>query len=117
MSGGDEDDGNDWNPDSSLGHDISTELDWLRFFWGFYRSPQIPGAQPTFWDILSLVSFSHVNDDWPAYDPMEPAGGYDPSDPTAWDQLVDAVNDPALGLTAFSSRFTALESTYEVIND
>lgn len=109
-AGGDGDGGNDWNPNSSLGHDISTELDWLRFFWGFYRSPQISGAQPTFWEILELISFSHVNSTWPT-------GAYMSSDPTAWDQLVDAVNDPASGLTGFSSRFTALEPTYEVIND
>ncbi len=109
-AGGDGDGGNDWNPSSSLGHDISTELDWLRFFWGFYRSPQVSGPQPTFWEILDLISFSHVNDTWPT-------GPYVSSDPTAWDQLVDAVNDPTAGLTSFSSRFTALEPTYEVIND
>jgi hypothetical protein len=108
----DGDSGDDWDPPLSEGKDISTELDWLRFFWGFYRSPQGAGAEPSFWNILELVSFSHNNDFWP-----DNEDGYDPSNPRAWDQLVGAVNNPASGLTSFASRFTGLESTYEVIND
>lgn len=69
---------------------------------------QIPGSTDA--STIILISFSQVNDTWPT-------GAYESSKPTAWDQLVGAVNDPASGLTGFSSRVDALEPTYEVIND
>ncbi len=92
--------GSDWN--AAGVNEVSTELDWLRFWWAFYTAAG-PGSQPDFWDMIDHVVFTHVNYFW----------DFD----AVWQQLVDAINDPALGLTTYSARFTGLESTYDVVND
>jgi len=38
-------------------------------------------------------------------------------DNAVWEQLVSAIDDPALGLDVYADRFTGLESTYDVVND
>lgn len=83
------------------GQEISTEIDWMRFFWDFITATHLAG-EPSFWDVVEL--YSHANEEypWPSVGPV-------------WANLADAMDD--LGPPAFATRFEALEPDHELVND
>lgn len=81
--------------------EISTELDWMRFFWDFVTASHLAG-EPSFWDVVEL--YVHTNEEYPW-------SGVGP----VWPNVVDAMDD--LGPPAFATRLEALEPDHELVND
>ncbi len=85
---------NDWaNPT----REISSEIDWLRFFWQFLTSPSAPGPVPTFWEAAGLLKYTQANNPW--------------TSDAVWSQLRSSVADPGSGLDSYLSRFDSLEAS------
>jgi hypothetical protein len=97
---------------------VSSEIDWLRFFWAFLTS-QDPGIapKPGFWQVPQLISHALIYDENPwgaAICPLDAFG-----EARVWEPIVNTLGtDPGnAGLDAFHDRFVELNNTHEVWND
>ncbi|MCX4241802.1 hypothetical protein [Paraliomyxa miuraensis] len=82
---------------------VSSEIDWLRFFWEFLTLDDTP--QPTFWDVVYLLAFTRANHSWVG----------DPSnDSRVWEYLVETLDDGNSGLGTYKARFVSLNGNHSV---
>ncbi len=86
----------------SLGQEVTTEIDWLRFFWQF--STPAEAGTPTFWDTVRLVTFAQDFD-----------GGWSLTD--LWPHLRDAIDEPGSGLSGYTARFEDVTIDNGVYNE
>src|SRR5690606_19197174 len=61
---------NDWDwPLNSdpLGQEVTSEIDWMRFFWRLVTANEIEfGPAMAFWDVAYLLAYTHETDPWSA---------------------------------------------------
>lgn len=88
--------------------EISSGMDWMRFWWQFLTDQQ--GDQPGYWDIVHLLVFADTHEvsgvnvyQWQAIGEV-------------WTRLFDAIGDPASGLTSFEARFEDMTPDHGVYN-
>lgn len=96
----------DWDPPGQV-TEVTSEIDWVRFYWGFLTADLAPIARPEFWDVVHLVAYTQVNEPWvdtPPYGPL-------------WQNMLDAVGDAGSGLTAYQGRMAPLDLANGVYND
>ncbi len=77
----------------SVSDGYSVEMDWLRFYWDYLTNAGVP--KPNIRDILEHVQFTRDEHTW--FNTF-----------AAYDKMLDAIGDVALGQTNLEDRFTAL---------
>ena len=95
----------DWDPPGQT-TEVTSEIDWLRFFWAFLNEEVGSTSQPEFWDVVQLVSYSQEVHTW----------GSSSASPL-WQNLINAVGDTGSGLDAYQNRMTPLMLENGVFND
>jgi hypothetical protein len=97
---------NDWvHPlqEESLGEEVTSEIDWLKFFWRFMTAEYNgAGTPPGFWDVVHLVRFTQTNDPW--------------DDFVVWPHMLNAVQNAASGLEDYEEHFIELSIDHGVYN-
>lgn len=93
-----------------MDQEVSSEIDWLRFFWRFMTAAQDEEwesedlvSAPTFWDVVHLVTYTQVNDPWPPNHEL-------------WTNLQGTVMDMGSGLDVYEDRFNGLTTAHGVYN-
>lgn len=84
---------------NAAGLEISSEIDWMRFFWDFIAAP---GDQPSFWDVVNLYKSTNEEYTWTSQGPV-------------FANMLSALQD--LGPAADAVRFEDLEPSHGLIND
>ena len=84
---------------NTAGAEVSTELDWMRFFWEYITAP---GDQPTFWDVVELYKHTHEEYTWSGNGPVFP-------------NMLSALQE--IGTPGDVQRFEDLEPAHGLIND
>ncbi len=85
--------------DFNAGQEISSEIDWLRFFWDYITAPS---DQPSFWDVVELYKYTNEEHPWTAQGPVFPL-------------MLTAIQE--LAPAADAVRFEELEPSHGLIND
>jgi hypothetical protein len=99
----------DFNPATNGGFEISSEIDWQRFWWQFLADPGATGPVPDLWHVFRLFYLHNPN---PTLDPdiINPVLGY-----PDLHQII--VEDPEnMDLDDFLDRFEELEAVNGVYN-
>jgi hypothetical protein len=93
---------NDWDfpyTGSPTGTEVTSEIDWMRFFWAFFTDSD-NAPKPNLEDIFDLLAYAT----WDVGD--------------VWGPLVDAVeNHPSGQVSEHADRFEALNEDFGVYND
>ena len=97
---------------------ISSEIDWLRFFWEFLTSKDTSIApQPGFWEVPQILAHALIYDinPWQSY--VCPTGGF--GEMRVWEPLVNTLtNDPGnADFDLYLNRFVQLNGTHGVWHD
>jgi hypothetical protein len=96
--------------------EISTEIDWLRYFWAFVTSQDVALApQPGFWDLVRLIAHTREHNAWGTVTNPVPAN----REGRVWENLVQTLTDDpeGVGLDDFLDRFETLNDTHWVWHD
>jgi hypothetical protein len=92
----------DWAwPDEGIeGEEVTSEIDWLRFFWGLSTADEMTyGSAMPFWDVVHLLGFTHSG----------ASGAYDWDTPgPLYCNVLGALTDNQSGLAGYEDRFVAL---------
>lgn len=99
----------DWNwplQTGSLAEEVTSEIDWLRFFWRFLTAQDVGlEPQPTFWEVAHLVRFTQAEYMWST------------TNHVLWPLMLSAISDVASGLDDFETRFVLLSEENGIYND
>lgn len=96
---------NDWDhplQSMTLGQEVTTEIDWLRFFWQF-STPTAAGV-PKFWDTVRLITYS-----------QDFGVGWTLT--SVWPHLRDAIDEAGSGLATYTARFEDVTVDNGVYNE
>ena len=89
----------------TMGQEVTTELDWMRFFWALIAADEGEyGTAMTFWDVAHLLAYTNATEPW----------GFTGS---LYCNLLDALNDAGSGLNSFEDRFIDLTAVHGVFYD
>jgi hypothetical protein len=115
----------DWGVDymdsaATVPAEVSSEIDWLRFFWEFLTSQEAALApQPTsFWELPLMLAHANFYVGW-ATDSCSGAQNDMPEDTSVWPALLEIVStDPgAAGFDVYEDRLVLLNETHWVGHD
>jgi hypothetical protein len=82
----------DW---AEMGGDVTSEIDWMRFWWQFLTSEDGSlGARPSMWEVLRLISFTHDQNPW--------------TPTVVWPSFLLTLQDAQSMVTQHSDRFEML---------
>lgn len=93
----------DWDPPGTT-TEVTSEVDWVRFFWQFHTANISGTSRPNFWQVVHMVSYTQVEHPW------QNTG-------SLWPRLVETLGDGGSGLTAFGPRLDPLNTGNGVFND
>ena len=74
--------------------EVTSEIDWMRFFWQFLASDAAPAPKPTLWEVFRLVAYTRNVNAWP--------------DTSIWSNFQATVIDPQSQVSQFSTRMNEL---------
>ena len=86
---------------SSEGDEVSSEIDWLRFFWQFTTTPA--EDLPTFWDTTRTVTFTQEHDPWDSTGEL-------------WPNMHNSIDQPASEIDGYIGRFEEVSVDNGVYN-
>lgn len=96
---------NDWDyplQSLTLDQEVTTEIDWLRFFWQF--STPAGNGVPTFWETVRLVTYS-----------QDFGGGWTAT--RVWPHMRDAIDEAGSGIAGYTARFEDVTVDNGVYNE
>jgi hypothetical protein len=92
----------DWDPPGTT-WEVTSEIDWLRFFWQFHTADVTGTSKPGFWDVVELVAYTQSEHPWQSS--------------AVWNNLLVTLQDAGSGLTAYEDRLDPLNTANGVFND
>lgn len=95
---------------------VSSEIDWLRFFWEFLTLQDAP--QPEFWEVPLVIAHALKYDENPWSGTVCTNGDFT-GEMRVWEPLINTLtSDPGnAGLDAYLERFEGLNDTHKVFHD